>query len=90
MTDHSMQRRAVLKAGLGAIALLGLPACTSDDEAASDPAADPTTADPTTDPTTDPTANEPTTAGTIPAPTGMVRTSWSTDPFTLGSYSYLP
>lgn len=28
--------------------------------------------------------------GTVPRPVGLVRTSWSTDPDTLGSYSYLP
>lgn len=27
---------------------------------------------------------------TVPAPAGLVRTSWSTDPWALGSYSYLP
>ncbi|MBU6216896.1 MAG: FAD-dependent oxidoreductase, partial [Acidobacteria bacterium] len=25
----------------------------------------------------------------VPPPSGVVRTSWSTDPWTLGSYSYL-
>ena len=28
--------------------------------------------------------------GSVPAPAAMVRTSWSTDPYTFGSYSYLP
>ena len=29
-------------------------------------------------------------AGAVPAPAAMVRTSWATDPFALGSYSFLP
>ena len=29
-------------------------------------------------------------SGSVPMPSAMVRTSWSVDPFTLGSYSYLP
>jgi monoamine oxidase len=29
-------------------------------------------------------------AGRVPAPLAMIRTSWSTDPWTLGSYSFLP
>jgi monoamine oxidase len=77
MTDHSMPRRTVLKAGLGAIASLGLPACSTNDP--TEPRTDP----PATDPAADP-------GGTVPQPAGMVRTSWSTDPWTLGSYSYLP
>lgn len=28
--------------------------------------------------------------GVVPAPAAMVRTSWANDPFTLGSYSFLP
>ena len=88
-----MRRRTVLKAGLGAITTLGLPACTSADDATDPTTTDPTTTDPAT---TDPTATGPQTVptagpdGKLPQPAGMVRTSWSTDPWTLGSYSFLP
>lgn len=82
-----MRRRTVLKAGLGAIAVLGLPACSSDDDAAV-----PTDSVPTDPLPTEPSPTEPESlpAASVPPPAGMVRTSWSTDPWTLGSYSYLP
>ncbi|MGB8861460.1 MAG: FAD-dependent oxidoreductase, partial [Ilumatobacteraceae bacterium] len=92
MTDQPMRRRTVLKAGVGAIAALGLPACSSDDEgaAATSPAPTEPTEPTATDPaTTDPLPTDPAAAGVLPPPAGMVRTSWSTDPWTLGSYSYL-
>ena len=83
-----MRRRTVLKAGLGTIAVLGLPACSSDDGGS----AATTTPAPTDPQATEPTGStaEPLPGNAVPPPAGMVRTSWSTDPWTLGSYSYLP
>lgn len=88
MSDQPMRRRTVLKAGLGAIAVLGLPACSTDDNVATPTG--PTEPTPTDPSATDPLATGSATNGTVPLPAGMVRTSWSTDPWTLGSYSYLP
>lgn len=73
MHEWPIGRRTVLRAGIGAGALLGLGACTSG--GAEEPG-------PTAPPGPRPDA--------VPTPTGMVRTSWSADPYTLGSYSYLP
>ena len=70
-----MRRRTVLKAGVGALAALSVPACSGDDTDSG--AAD-------DNPNDNPNGN------LMPAPVGMVRTSWSTDPWALGSYSYLP
>lgn len=88
MTDQPMRRRTVLKAGLGAIAAIGLPACTSDD----DGSAATTTPAPTDSQASEATAStaEPLPGASVPWPAAMVRTSWSTEPYTLGSYSYLP
>jgi monoamine oxidase len=84
MLDHSLPRRTVLKAGLGALATLGLPACSTDDDNGTTANESTATDASTIDPAAAPDGN------TVPAPAGMVRTSWSTDPFTYGSYSYLP
>lgn len=88
-----MRRRTVLKAGLGAVAVFGLPACSSEDDDATDTAASttgPSEAAPTEPTATDVAVNDSIASTAVPPPADMVRTSWSADPFTLGSYSYLP
>lgn len=88
-----MRRRTVLKAGVGAIAVLGLPACSSEDDDATDTVVsttEPNEPAPTEPTATDVTVDDSIANAAVPPPAAMVRTSWSTDPWTLGSYSYLP
>ncbi len=75
MREVGIQRRTVLQLGVGALAALSVPACSSDDT-------DSEAAD--VEPNPDPNG------GQMPAPVSMVRTSWAADPWALGSYSYLP
>jgi len=74
--DGDVTRRRVLQVGIGAAAGLTLAAC-SDDEISTRPR------------TTSSTTAAPGPNTVVPQPAGMVRTSWSTDPWTLGSYSFL-
>lgn len=74
--DGDVTRRRALQVGFGAAAGLTLAAC-SDDQTSTRPRRTSTTT----------TAVGP--SAVVPPPTGMVRTSWSTDPWTLGSYSFL-
>ena len=66
----------MLKAGVGALAALSAHACATDD------AATKTTTETGSEPGTEPNS--------VPTPVAMVRTSWATDPWAMGSYSYLP
>ena len=69
-------RRRALQVGIGAAAGLTLAGCSEDATSPRPSGASSTTA----------------AAGrnkVVPPPVGMVRTSWSTDPWTLGSYSFL-
>lgn len=71
--------RAGIGAGLGAGAIWGLSGCgegDGDGDGANDGANN--------------TGADVSRPGAVPTPAGMVRTSWSTDPYALGSYSYLP
>ncbi len=80
----------MLRAGLGAGVLLGLGACTSSNDGVANtngPSAPPGEL-PGSVPQPLPTATLP--SAMVPQPAAMLRTSWSADPFALGSYSYLP
>ncbi len=70
----AIHRRRVLQAGVGAGAWLLLTACSPG--GGDDDAED--------------TGSGAPTRTTVPPPVAMVRTNWSQDPFTFGSYSYLP
>jgi len=69
-------RRRALQVGIGAAAGLTLAACSDDATSPQPRDASSTTAGAGRD-------------KVVPPPVGMVRTSWSTDPWTLGSYSFL-
>jgi len=68
-----VSRRGALRAGIGATFGLGAAACATD-----------RTSGRPTGPTSRAAGG-----GRVPPPAGMVRTSWSADPWTLGSYSFL-
>jgi monoamine oxidase len=74
--DGNVTRRRALQVGFGAAASLTLAACSDDETSTRTRRSSTTTA------AVGPSA-------VVPPPTGMVRTSWSTDPWTLGSYSFL-
>jgi monoamine oxidase len=75
MTEPRFARRTVLLGGLGVGTAAVLGLASCSADPGQDEAMD-TSGEPATDP--------------VPRPTAMVRSSWSEDPWSLGSYSYLP
>jgi predicted NAD/FAD-dependent oxidoreductase len=70
----TVDRRTFLLGAATGAAVLALSACVGP------PSPAPTSAAPTTTPT----------PGTVPRPDGFIRSNWATDPFSLGSTSYIP
>ena len=67
-----MERRTFLISSLSGLSLLALSGCVP----------------PTPTPTGTPTATGTPTPSLVPQPAGMLRSSWSDDPFARGSYSF--
>lgn len=90
-----MQRRTFLSVGAIGVWVVATGCGSAADEESTatsattgDTASTSTSASPTS--TTTATTAKAASGEKAPRPTGLVRTSWSTDPDTLGSYSYLP
>ncbi len=97
VSKELVSRRSLLRTGLGVGVYIGSTGCvstvagTTDSNPETSPLRASTAATAATAPTAAPTASTVVrTSQGVPPPAGMIRSSWSTDPFTLGSYSYLP
>lgn len=87
MSGRPFSRRQLVLGGATG-AGLWLMGCSGDDDATSAVAASGGTQADTSAATGSDTTGP--AAGSVPRPLDMVRTSWSTDPWALGSYSFLP
>jgi monoamine oxidase len=80
-----MDRRTFVSSTVGGFVVV-LTGCAADNSGSSDSAPNSTAS--RTDESS--ATSESATAGSVPEPLDMVRTSWSTDPYAVGSYSFLP